>query len=429
MASIACDPNGRKRIQFFNTDGERKTIRLGKATVKQAEGFKVRVEQLVMANMTGGGVDPETAMWLTTRDDTTYAKLADAGLVAPRASAKLGAFIDEYIKGRCDIKAGTATVLGHTRRNLIDHFGEEKPLREITPGDADKWRLYLIGLGLCSSTVGRRVKIAKQFLKAAVRRGLVQSNPFADLKSTAAYNPAKFRFITQDEAQKVIDACPDAQWRLLFALSRYGGLRCPSEHLALKWSDIDFEHNRILVHSPKTEHHVGGESRLIPLFPELLPYLLEVFSQPDAGEYVITRYRHTNANLRTQLERIIRKAGLKPWPKPFQNLRSTRETELAETWPEHVVCAWIGNTVAVARKHYLQVTDEHFEQAAIRGKPTPQEAEKEAAQKAAQQTDALPGNESHPVTETAFCDELQVLAGQCFTEVGPVGFEPTTKGL
>ena len=70
-----------------------------------------------------------------------------------------------------------------------------------------------------------------------------------------------------------------------------------------------------------------------------------------------------NANLRTQLERIIRRAGLKPWPKPFQNCRSTRETELAETYPIHVVCAWIGNTVAVAAKHYLQVTDADFEKA------------------------------------------------------------------
>jgi hypothetical protein len=60
------------------------------------------------------------------------------------------------------------------------------------------------------------------------------------------------------------------------------------------------------------------------------------------------------------LERIIRKAGLTPWPKLFQNLRSTRETELAESYPIHVVCKWIGNRQAVAREHYLQLTDEHF---------------------------------------------------------------------
>ena len=103
---------------------------------------------------------------------------------------------------------------------------------------------------------------------------------------------------------------------------------------------------------------------MVPLFPELRPYLEDVFEQaaPGAG-YVITRYRNTNVNLRTQLLRIIKLAGLKPWPKLFQNLRSTRETELAENYPMHVVCAWIGNSQDVATKHYLQVTDEHFKRA------------------------------------------------------------------
>ena len=61
--------------------------------------------------------------------------------------------------------------------------------------------------------------------------------------------------------------------------------------------------------------------------------------------------------------KIIRRAGLKPWPKLFQNLRSTRETELADDFPIQVVCDWIGNTEAVAAKHYLQVTEDHFAKA------------------------------------------------------------------
>jgi len=61
--------------------------------------------------------------------------------------------------------------------------------------------------------------------------------------------------------------------------------------------------------------------------------------------------------------RIIRKAGLKPWPKLFQNLRATRETELSEIFPSHVVCQWIGHTQEVAKKHYLQVTEDHFARA------------------------------------------------------------------
>jgi hypothetical protein len=142
------------------------------------------------------------------------------------------------------------------------------------------------------------------------------------------------------------------------------------------------------------------------LFPELLPYLREVFEKAEPGtEYVITRYRQANCNLRTQLERIINKAGLKRWPKLFQNLRSTRQTELAEQWPEHVVCAWIGNSKAMAREHYLQVTEEHFERAAgifIRSD--------EAAQNAAQQNTALPCTASHTVGESAKCDVKQDLA-------------------
>lgn len=115
------------------------------------------------------------------------------------------------------------------------------------------------------------------------------------------------------------------------------------------------------VHSPKTEHHPGGVSRVIPLFPDLRQYLDEVWpAATDGEEFVITRYRSANANLRTQWERIIRRAGLKPWPKLFHNMRATRQTELAESYPMHVVTAWIGNSAAVAAERYLQVTDEHF---------------------------------------------------------------------
>ena len=149
-------------------------------------------------------------------------------------------------------------------------------------------------------------------------------------------------------------------------------------------------------------------------------------SRPKIGqfEYVITRYRQANCNLRTQLQRIIAKAGLKPWPKLFQNLRSTRETELAECWPEHVVCAWIGNSQAVARKHYLQVTEEHFERAAgvLVGSG-------EAAQNAAQQRAALACTASHTVGEPAKFSTKQDPATRCEGVVGDAGLEPATSSL
>jgi hypothetical protein len=182
------------------------------------------------------------------------------------------------------------------------------------------------------------------------------------------------------------------EWKLLFALSRYGGLRCPSEHLALTWADIDWERDRIRVRSPKTEHHEGKDHRIIPLFPELRPYLLDALEQAEAGvPHVIARYRDCNANLRTQLNRIIERAGLTPWPKLFHNLRATRQTELAENFPLHVVCAWIGNSAAVAKEHYLQITDDHFTLALVEqsGKGAIVPRSMKAAQNPAQQASEI----------------------------------------
>jgi hypothetical protein len=47
----------------------------------------------------------------------------------------------------------------------------------------------------------------------------------------------------------------------------------------------------------------------------------------------------------------------------FHNLRSTRQTELTEQFPSHVVCDWLGNSEDIAQKHYLQTTDQHFQRA------------------------------------------------------------------
>lgn len=125
---------------------------------------------------------------------------------------------------------------------------------------------------------------------------------------------------------------------------------------------------RIIVHSPKTERYKDQESRVIPLFPELVAPLREVFELAKPGTVpVITRYRQATQNLGTTFVKIIKRAGLVPWPKPFQNLRSTRETELMEIFPSHVVVSWIGHSEAVARRHYLQTTDAHFEKAVSSG--------------------------------------------------------------
>jgi hypothetical protein len=81
----------------------------------------------------------------------------------------------------------------------------------------------------------------------------------------------------------------------------------------LAWPDVNWEENRILVHALKEEYHADGGDRWIPIFTALRPYLEECFDLAESGAaHIITRHRDaSNANLRTQLMRIIKRAGLK----------------------------------------------------------------------------------------------------------------------
>jgi len=368
MASIANDPGGRKRVLVLCVDGRRRPIRLGKCDRRSAETVRMFIEKIAAANANGSAFDDATSAWVGSISEALHAKISSIGLVKPRNAGRavLGTFVDAYVAGRSDVKPRTLTNLRQVRSWLVDCFGETKDMRSIGACDAEDWRLFMIREGLGENTIRRHVGRARQLWKAAIRRGLVHGvNPFEGMAATVRADTTRQFFVPRETVEKIIDACTDLEWKLIVVLSRYGGLRCPSETLSLKWSDVNWEQSVIRVPSPKTAHHDGGDHRFIPLFPELRRHLLAAFeAAADGNEFVITRYRQQSSNLRTQLERICVKAGVEPWLKLFHNMRSTRQTELSETYPEHVVCAWLGNSSRVARKHYLQLTDAHFEKAA-----------------------------------------------------------------
>lgn len=54
---------------------------------------------------------------------------------------------------------------------------------------------------------------------------------------------------------------------------------------------------------------------------------------------------------------------------------ASRQTELAERFPSHVVCDWLRNSEDIARKHYFQTTDDHFARAvdAAKAKQNPKQ--------------------------------------------------------
>jgi hypothetical protein len=88
------------------------------------------------------------------------------------------------------------------------------------------------------------------------------------------------------------------------------------------------------------------------------------FFRPDSEgkEFVINRYRDPErSNLGTQFARIVKMAGIEPVPRPFDNMRASRSTEVYASDGAFLESKWIGHSTRVARDHYLQVREEDFE--------------------------------------------------------------------
>ena len=324
------------------------------------------VEELAAAKANNIPPSPDALAWAAGTDGNLRDLLVAWGLVVPLSprlhtdeGRYLGPFCDAYIASRIDLTARTISHFHQVRRWLIAYFGERRLLESITASEAERWKRWLMKeKGLAQATTSKHVKRAKQMFNDAINDRLIAASPFAAVKGMSEANPERLFFVNREMSEKILEACPDLTWRCVFVLCRFCGMRCPSEVLGLKWSDIDWEKKRIRISEHKTR------LRHCPLFPEVAVVLQEAKEKRRAtSEFVIHGYRD-NQQLRTQFRRILDHASIKAWPKLFHNLRSSCRTELQERFPSHVIDNWLGHSTKVAEMHYLQVTDEHWSRAA-----------------------------------------------------------------
>ncbi|MBY0589619.1 hypothetical protein K2X85_20800 [bacterium] len=134
-----------------------------------------------------------------------------------------------------------------------------------------------------------------------------------------------------------------------------------------------------------------------------------------------------NANLRTMLEKLIRRAGVEPWPRLWHSMRASCETDLARHFPLSSVAKWLGNTQAVAMRNDVDVTDADFNRAA---KFVLTDDEK-AVQNPAQQGREMGGLERK--SDTSSFEGPSILPENSLpcdsmtnAETFPTGFEPVT---
>ena len=390
------------RLRFYDRTDKRRAVWLGNITEHEAETWRKHVEHLANSNRADDPPNPSTTRWLAGLPSRSRAKLERVELVSLNEASKerkrqrdnappdrLGPFLDWYISNRT-AKPRTKLKWKHGQDSLLAYFKANRKLATITHADAEGWRTWLAEFGnmregkerkdkdgkktkgrtdLADATVRRKTGQARQFFNYAMKAKLVDENPFTELPATVYGNDDRKFEVTRGMAAKMLEHAPGAEWEAIIALARFGGLRAPSEVMELKWEDIDLENRRMCIYATKTAHHRNKGIRFCPIFPELFPYLerlaeLAKYRGAKPTDYVISKPRGSESVLRKPFMAILKRAGIPVYPKLFQNLRASRETELMDEYPIKDVCSWLGNSPKVAMEHYAMTRQDSFARAA-----------------------------------------------------------------
>ena len=282
--------------------------------------------------------------------------LAEKGLIEARLTKTLASFLYGYMDERTDLKPRTRMAWNTAIKMYVEFF-DDVPLHEVTQEKAALFRVHLVKQEYSTAYISKLIKNARHFFGVAKRRKLIDENPFKYVEAGSQVNKEREHEVTVEETNRLINACTNTKDRLKIALARYAGLRVPSELVGLRWSEVDWDKSRFVVHSPKTERK-GKSQRIVPIFDldkpylKLRPYLLAALQEAPEGEDRIFSEIHEKKSLGSWIKKLFKRAGIPLYDKPLQNMRSSCATVLLEKFPEYLCEAWLGHTKKVADKHY-----------------------------------------------------------------------------
>jgi integrase len=172
------------------------------------------------------------------------------------------------------------------------------------------------------ATVNKELTALKHIFNKAIQWGYQKENPVTQVKKLKVIEK-KFRFLSLDEIDLVLENSPDSIYPILLT-AIHTGLR-KSELFRLEWNDIDFEREVITVTAKGEEHTKNYRNREIPMTDQLIECLITlprksnwIFTKEDGERYV--------GWIRSSLKLTIQKARIERFT--LHDLRHTFASQL-----------------------------------------------------------------------------------------------------
>ena len=204
--------------------------------------------------------------------------------------------------------------------------------------------------GLAEATARKRAGVAQADPpRTALKRRILTENPFASLEVYSRIGstmPACSSYPARLPTKIIARAGPYAEWRLIISLARYGGLRMPSEMLALRWPMSPKTGSSYTP--PKTRRHEGKGNGWFPCSPSSRsPYVKSSSKPRSAANSSSPDTVGGTVIYGTSLRGSSSGPGSTAWPQTLpEHAVQVGRRNLLRALPLHVVTAWIGKQPA-----------------------------------------------------------------------------------
>ena len=223
-------------------------------------------------------------------------------------------FAAEYMEMMGDGLVWKQTVTGAIKL-WEEHLGPRCKLRDISPRRIEAFRAKRLKAGIKRSTCNRNCAILRRLLNVAMDWDLLSENPARKVRQYREEN-ARLRFLTKEEARRLVEACGRTRNRLLrplVLLALNTGSR-KGELLNLRWVDVNFEATTLSFRRTK-----NGERRDVPLNRVARETLHELRQQTGKDEHVFSRNGQRLTEVKTGWAVALGRAGLEDFR--FHDLR------------------------------------------------------------------------------------------------------------
>lgn len=210
------------------------------------------------------------------------------------------------------------------------------------------------GRVVSDATLRAELKTLRAGLNWARQESWITNVPYFDIPPAS---PPRQRWLTREEAQRLIDAAEYAHMRLFVMLGLYTAARAGAI-LELVWDRVDLERGIIdLGNAPSA----NKRRAVVPVHPKVRP-LLEAAYRVRQTKFVIEYHGRRVTHINTGFRGLATRADL-PGVTPHI-LRHTAATWMAQKGVAFErIAAYLGNSAAIVAKVYVHHTPDYMTEA------------------------------------------------------------------